>query len=135
MLYVVLIPALVWVTVLLATWGTLAYYTSQRVGLRGPVLSVWLGILALQAIAASAAAISTSLDPINSFACATGIFGMPISLAVTALAAVVLVMMRKHWPRYKERNRDGFAFTASIWLLLSIVAILAHMRSAALCTV
>ena len=135
MLYIALIPAIVWVVLLLVTWGMLANHMHRYVGRQGPVSLVWLAVLALQAIAASAAAISTDIYPIDSFACALGYFGSWISWALTGAAGVVLLILRKGASQHKAQEQGGFRFAAAIWLILSTVAILAHMRSAGLCTV
>lgn len=135
MLYIVLFPAWVWTFLLMAGWTTLAYRALVQVPFRHPLLQTLLAVLLVQVIAASAGAFATSHYAIGRVACLTGIFGIWISLGLTLTEAVAFVYLSKHWPRDKEDIRHRFRSSLILWLLLKLVAFLAHMRSALLCTV
>ncbi|MEM8484283.1 MAG: hypothetical protein AAF564_01980 [Bacteroidota bacterium] len=135
MLYVVLIPAWLWALMLLAGWTTLAYRAYNQLNFRHPLMLSLLAVLMLQAIVASAGAFATSQYAIGQFACLTGIFGMWGSMGFTLIEAGVLVYLSRHWPRDADRKRRLLRSWTALWLVFKLVALLAHIRSAALCTV
>jgi len=135
MLFVVLIPAWAWTALMVAAWSTLALQAHLRVGFGHFAVLGLVATLALQTIAASSAAIVTSQDPISTYACLMGVFGMWVSLVIIAVEAAVLLFLYRLWPENSEGKRRGFGSWVLIWLILSSTSLLAHIRSAALCTV
>ena len=95
-----------------------------------------VGVRAVRAIAASSTAMVTSRNPLNDYACLMGYVGMWVALAVFLGQAIVLSVFLVTIRRRKQTNgaRLGGAWL-SIWLIFNVVALLAHMRSTALCTV
>ncbi|MEB3212617.1 MAG: hypothetical protein VKL39_14755 [Leptolyngbyaceae bacterium] len=135
MLYIVLIPAWAWVTLLVTAWATLALLVFSELGFRHRVIVGLMAVIALQTIAASSTAIVTSQDPLNDFACLMGYIGMWVSLAISLAEVAVLIFLFTIWPRRKGGGRSRYGLWVSIWIIFSIIALLAHMRSTALCTV
>lgn len=135
MLFVVLIPAWAWTGLMVAAWGTLAYQARSRVGYRYFAVKGLVAALALQSIAASSTVIVTSQDPISKYACLMGIFGMWLFPVIILVEAAVLVFLYRIWPLDSNCTRRGFWKWVSIWLILSLILLLAHIRSAVLCTV
>jgi len=135
MLFVVSIPAWVWTGSIVAAWSTFAYQALCRVQFQHFVVKVLLAALALQSIGASSSAIVTSQDPISKYACLMGIFGMWLSPVIFLVEAAVLVFLYRVWPLGSNFTRRGFGMWVSIWVTLSLTLLLAHTRSALLCTV
>ena len=135
MIYVVLIPAWFWVTLLVTAWLILFYKAYVQLNFRHPVMLSLLGVFVIQALVASSAAIATSQDPLNDYACLTGYFGMWITLLVVFLEAIALTFLSNAWPNNIEGKKDRFGSWLSIWFIFNVMVLLAHMRSAGLCTV
>lgn len=140
MIFVVIMPAWIWVPCLIAIWIALAYKAVRCIGLKNPIMNGLMAILALQTIVASSTAIATSHDPISSFACLTGIFGIFVSPIVTLLEVIALVFLFRSWPRKSgprksDGRKRGFSSWLSLWFALNLAVFLAHMRSALMCTV
>ena len=135
MLYVAITPSFVWAALLIATWSVLTYDALRGLGIRHPVMKGLLAVLALQVVAGVSVAIATRIDPIGPLACLVGIFGAMGSLAVTAIQAAAIGFLATIWPRETEGTRRRFKRWTATWLFFSLVALLTHLRSAALCTV
>jgi hypothetical protein len=135
MLFVVLIPAWAWIGLIVAAWSSLAYQALSRINFRHFAVKGLLVALALQSMGASFTAIFTSQDPISKYACLMGIFGMWLTPVIILVEAVVLVYLYRIWPLGSRGKNRRFGMWITIWLLLSLTLLLAHTRSALLCTV
>ena len=135
MIYFVLIPAWIWVALILAAWTTFAYQTNNRIGFGHHVIVGLFATLTFKSIAASSTAIATSQYSIGAFACLMGIFGTLLSPIVLLTEVAVLIFWSRGWLRNNGDRKRGFGTWLSIWFILSLIAFLAHVRSAALCTV
>ncbi|MEE4380449.1 MAG: hypothetical protein V2J02_00500 [Pseudomonadales bacterium] len=135
MLYVVLIPGWVWVAGLAGTWATAAHVALVRAGIRNRLLLALLGVMVVQAVAAASTALVTSHDPLAGFACLMGYLGMWVALGVTLLEAIAVVFLVRIWPRVSPGRAGSLTVWTTMWLLFNGIAWLAHLRSAALCTV
>jgi hypothetical protein len=135
MLYVVLVPWWAWTALLVAGWMILALGASRGPGLRNRVLVGLLAVMALQAVAASSTAIVTSTDPLNDYACLMGYLGMWVALFVSVAEAGVVGYLATVWPRAASGRRRRFGRWTAVWLGFNALALLAHVRSTALCTV
>ncbi len=135
MLYVVLIPGWVWVALSISAWATLAYVALRQLRFRNRVLIGLLAVMAIQALAASSTAVATDLDPISRSACLMGYFGIWAVLFLSLAEACALIFLSTIWPRGASGKRLQFTSWASIWFIFNSIALLAHMRSMALCTV
>lgn len=135
MLYVVLIPGWVWVASLAGTWASAAYVALVRAGVRHRLLLALLGVMVVQALAAASTAWVTSHDPLHEFACLMGYLGMWVALGVTLVEAIAVVFLARIWLRTSPGRAGSLTVWTTIWLLFNGIAWLAHLRSAALCTV
>ena len=135
MIYVVLIPAWLWVILLVVIWATLFYQAYVRLGFRHLLMISLLAVLAVQALAASSTAIVTSQDPLSKFACLMGYIGMWVAFSITLAEGIVLPFLSKAWPQNSEGKKLRFGNWLSIWFIFNVIALLAHIRSAGLCTV
>jgi hypothetical protein len=135
MLFVVLIPAWAWTALMIAALSTLSYQAFSRSGFRHRAVMGLLAVLTLQTVAASSAAIATSHDPISKYACLVGILGVWATPAIVLVEAAVLVLLYRVWPVDISGARPGFVAWVLIWGTLCLILLLAHIRSAALCTV
>jgi hypothetical protein len=135
MLYVVLIPGWVWVASLAGTWATAAHVALVRAGIRNRLLLALLGVMVVQAVAAASTALVTSHDPLAGFACLMGYLGMWVAMFVTLAEAIAVLFLFWIWRRASPGSTSGFVCWTTIWLVFNAVALLAHLRSAALCTV
>ena len=115
MIFVVLIPAWIWVTLLAASWAKLVYEAHLRLGSRHRVMQGLLVVLALEVAAASSTAIATSQYAIGKYACLMGYFGMWASLVFSLIEAVVLVFLYEVWPKDANTRTNGFSRWVSIW--------------------
>ena len=135
MIYVVLIPAWIWFALILVAWATFAYQTNKRIGFGHHVIVGLFATLTFKSIAALSTAIATSQNSIGAFACLMGIFGILLSPIVLLVEAAVLVFWSRVWLRSNGDRKLGFGAWLSIWFILSLIAFLTHLQSAALCTV
>lgn len=135
MIYVVLIPAWISATLLGAGWTFLVYLASHRLRFRNRFMIVLLAVMALQALAASSTTIITSRDPLNAYACWMGYTGRWFAFFTTLAEAVVIGFLSRNWPLDEEGKRVRFWTWVATWFGFNLVALLAHLRSAALCTV
>lgn len=128
MLYIVLIPDWIWIAAIAAVWTMLARTARRRVGPARLTSAALLGLLAVQGMAASTAAIATSVDPIGRLACTMGHFAGRGTLLLTIFEAGIVLLA---WPTALRVARRWIAG----WLIYCLVTALAHARSAVLCTV
>lgn len=135
MLYVVLVPWPMWVAILLGTWAAMAYIALGRIRLFHPLMVGLLLVMAVQMVSASTSAVATSFDPIGRFACLMGNRGMWISILVAVPGACVIGFLYRRWPATPHGQKRYFRAWIANWLIFSLFSILAHMRSAGLCTV
>ena len=98
-------------------------------------MSALLVVMALQAVVASSVAVATSFDPIEHYPCRVGRFGTVVTLTIAGVEAIALAYLSRLWPRSASGERKGFRGWVSFWVLFTVVAAFAHLRSAALCTV
>ena len=135
MIYVVIMPGWAWVALILAIWATFAYQTYNRIGFGHNIIMGLFVALTIQSVAASSTAIATSQNPISEFACLMGIFGTLLYPIILLAEVAVLIFVSRTWlPSHRNRKRR-FAAWLSLWFILNLVAFLAHVRSAVLCTV
>lgn len=135
MLYVVLIPGWAWVALSISAWATLAYIALRRLRFRNRVLIGLLAVMAVQALAASFTAVVTDVDPIRYSSCLMGFYGMWTAVFLWLAEAGALIFLSTTWPRGISGERLQFTQWGSLWFIFNSVALLAHMRSTALCTV
>ena len=135
MLYVVLIPGWAWVAILTGTWASAASVAIVRAGIRNRLFLALLGVMAVQTVAAASTALATSRDPLDDFACLMGYLGMWAALFVTLGEAIAVAVLFRSWRKAYPGNAGSFVVWTAIWFVFNATALLAHMRSAALCTV
>ncbi|MEM9531736.1 MAG: hypothetical protein AAGA23_12520 [Pseudomonadota bacterium] len=135
MIFVVLVPSVVWIGLLLVTGLCFAHQVRRRVQLEGRTINLLLAVMALQGLAAAATAIATSVDPINWFACRSGSYGVWISLALAVAGFILLTMLYRTWPRTPGGAKHRLMPGAALWFAFSGFALLTHLRSLGLCTV
>ena len=135
MLYIALIPTSAWVALCVATWAACVFQTWFSARMRGPWLRAWLGVMAVQAMVASVTAVATRIDPIDYFPCRMGAYGSLVTLTVSLIGGLVLALLIRDWPRSAEGKREGSGRAIAAWIAFGVVTFLAHIRSAALCTV
>ncbi|MCC7249180.1 MAG: hypothetical protein IT473_11215 [Lysobacter sp.] len=130
-----LFPGWGWALLIGVAWAILVYLALGRLKLRGGRTLGLLAAITLRAAAAASIAIITSLDVLNDFACLTGIFGIPLTPLFLAVEAGLLYALSKQWPRTSAGRKDRFALWILIWLAFDAIALIAHFRSALMCTV
>ena len=130
-----LFPGWGWALLIGGAWAILVYLALGRLKLRGDRMLGLLATMTLRASAAASIAIMTSLDVLNDFACLTGILGIPLTPLFLAVEAGLLYALSKQWPRTAAGRRDRFRIWIFIWLVLDAIALIAHFRSALMCTV
>ncbi len=135
MIFVVLVPTVVWTGLLLVLGLSFTYQARHRVRLEGRAINLLLAVMTVQGLAAAATAITTSVDPINWFACRSGFYGAWVSLALALAGFILLMVLTRSWPRTAEGARHRLVRSIIIWFCFSGVALLAHLRSLGLCTV
>lgn len=134
MIFVALVPAVVWVGLLLAT-GLPLVRQLRRGQHKGQTVNLLRPVLALQGLAGAAAAITTSMDQISWFACRSGVYGTWISIAMALAGLVLLLALFQTWPRNANGTRRHLLRSTLLWIAFSSTALLAHLRSLVLCTV
>lgn len=135
MIYIVLIPAWLSTVLIVAAWGTLAYQALFRLNVRHFAMNALLFVLALKSIFAVSTAIVTSRDPIDSFACLTGIFGFSSFPIIILIELVVLALIYRICSQRIGNKKYGYLVWILIWIALNMVVLFAFLRSAGLCTV
>ncbi|WP_444922919.1 hypothetical protein ACJJH9_12100 [Microbulbifer sp. DLAB2-AF] len=128
MSYIVLIPAWISTVLIVAAWGTLAYQALFRLSLRQFAMNGLLLVLALKSIFAVSTAIVTSRDPIDSFACLTGIFGFYSFPIIILIELIVLAFTYRIWLERRGDKKHGFLVWLLVWISLSIVVLFAFLR-------
>jgi hypothetical protein len=132
-IYVALVPWPAWVGVLAGAW--IALFLLARGHVRDPLATALLSVMAVQAVAASSTALATSHDSLDAFPCLMGYFGMWVAAAVTVLETVALLFLFRRWSADPLGGRWAFGAWVLVWFAFNAVALLAHLRSTALCTV
>lgn len=135
MILVVIIPAFVWIALLLAAWATLVYLACYRLRIRHRAMVVLLAVTALQTLAGLSAAIATSVYQISKFACLMGYYGAWVTAGAIVAEIAVLLFLATIWPRNSGGERHRMGAWVSIWFIFSLIVLLTHLRSAVLCTV
>lgn len=135
MIFVVIIPSVVWIALLLGSWSSLAYLALNRLGFRHRAMNSLLAVMAIQGIAGISVAVATSLNSISAYAGLMGAYGALGTVVLFLAQVAVLAVLSAIWPRSSEGGRQQFATWLSMWIFFSLVAFLTHLRSAVLCTV
>lgn len=124
-----------WALLLAVGWVMLAYLAIYRLKFRKGIMRGLLVITALQALAAGSAAVVTSLDSINTYACLMGMLGFVATAPAIVVEAGLLFYLSKQWPRSAAGKRELIVGWVLIWSAFSVVVLITHVRSAAMCTV
>ncbi|NOT87590.1 MAG: hypothetical protein HOP03_05355 [Lysobacter sp.] len=124
-----------WALLLATVWMILACLATFRLRFRSGIMRGLLVATALQALAAGSAAVVTSLDSIDAYACLMGMLGFVATAFVIVVEAGLLIYLSKQWPRNAAGKRDLIVGWVLIWSIFSMVVLIVHVRSAALCTV
>ena len=135
MIAVVIIPAVVWLILLVLLWIAL-YLTIKPLCIEFPRAATWLKWSGLAKVFfACLAAFATSHYSIGRLACYSGIFGLPISLCVFIAEAILLLILIKKSNWSFGLSGQSACTILTLWFALALFSFLAHTRSALLCTV
>ena len=124
-----------WAFLLATLWVILVGLVIVRLKFRKGVMSGLLVAIGIQAGLAGAAAVLTSLDSLNDFACLTGALCLLIVPLASVVEAGLLVYLSREWPRNAAGRRDWIVSWVLIWLVFKSIVWIVLVRSGLMCTV